>query len=265
MIDFEHIDKTYQESETVVFRDFTEHIERGEFVLVTGQSGSGKSTLFNMLLLDVYPDAGHIYINERDIHRVQPKGLPEYRRNFGVIFQNFRLVKYLTVKENIEMAILAVDAPRRGSAKKIFHVAKMLGITDLLNRYPNEISGGQQQKVCLARAIVNNPPILLADEPTANLDPEYSREMKKLFDVIHNQGTTLFVVTQDQILTENTRARIIELTPSESHMDTTALFSGGPITENIIDRTGHFIDEKAPEWVKNFTIGRLDDNDDFWD
>ena len=207
MIEFQHVAKNYDDIK--VFEDFSLTVEQGDLTVITGKSGSGKTTLIRMLLLEEAPSGGKIYVNERDLSRIPREKIPFYRRKIGVIFQDFRLIQEQTVKENIAMAMLVAGMPV--SDTKIHHVAKLLGIVDLLKRYPREISGGQQQKVCLARAIINDPLVLLADEPTANLDPGYSTGMKELFELIHEQGTTMVVATHDPILEGCRGARIISL------------------------------------------------------
>ena len=207
MIEFSHVSKAYEQE--TVFEDFSFRAEQGEFVLITGKSGSGKTTLIRMLLLEEKPDHGNIYVQERDILKIPREKIPFYRRKIGVIFQDFKLIGEQTVKENIAMAMLVAGMGVNDT--KIHHVAKLLGILDLLKKYPREISGGQQQKVGLARAIINDPLILVADEPTANLDPGYSRIMKELFELIHHQGTTLFVATHDPILEDSKGAKVLSL------------------------------------------------------
>ena len=204
IIRFSSIAKTYhgEELETKVFTDFSASVERGEFAVLTGVSGSGKTTLIKMLLADVKPDAGDVIVNGQSVISLKPRQIPVYRRGLGVIFQDYKLVKESTAEDNIRLAMMATGAPLADANKKIWNVAKLLGITELLKRKPDEMSGGQQQKICLARALVNNPPILLADEPTANLDPGYSKEIMRLFKIIHNMGYTLFVATQDPVIAE---------------------------------------------------------------
>ncbi len=204
IIRFSSIAKTYhgEELETKVFTDFSASVERGEFAVLTGVSGSGKTTLIKMLLADVKPDAGDVIVNGKSVISLKPRQIPVYRRGLGVIFQDYKLVKESTAEDNIRLAMMATGAPLADANKKIWNVAKLLGITELLKRKPDEMSGGQQQKICLARALVNNPPILLADEPTANLDPGYSKEIMRLFKIIHNMGYTLFVATQDPVIAE---------------------------------------------------------------
>lgn len=211
MISIEHISKTYEDTNTEVFRDFSMQVEKGEFVVLTGESGSGKSTLIKMLLLETYPDSGRIFVSERPIDRIRPAQIPAYRQSVGVIFQDFLLIRDRNVYENINLARVITGASHKDGSGRIYHVAKLLGITDLLKRYPNEISGGEQQKVCMARAIVNNPRFLLADEPTANLDPSYSEKILNLMKIIHEQGTTLIVATQDPVIAAYEGARSVRI------------------------------------------------------
>lgn len=246
MIEFKQIDKYYDASRTQVFSNFNEHILPGEFVMITGESGSGKSTLIKMLLKEIEPDRGKLYVANRDLARVQGEKIPFYRRQIGAIFQDFRLIEELDVYENIELARIAVGGRKKDSPTRIGNIMKMLRISDLRKRKPSELSGGEQQKVCLARAIVNNPKILLADEPTANLDPDYTEDMLQLFRIIHAQGTTVVIATQDPILIACEEARKIPLKMSRSRMDTTELFSGEPmdIFERMEDRVEEYMEEK---------------------
>lgn len=214
MINFEHISKKYtdpEQGDNIVFSDFTLRIERGEFVVLSGASGSGKSTLINMLLRDLTPDSGRIYVNERPLDKLKASEIPYYRRTIGVIFQDYRLVQEQTVYENINLARIAAGARRKDSSEKIYHVAKFLRIAELLNRYPKELSGGEQQKVCMARALVNHPSILLADEPTANLDPDYAEKILRLLETIHDQGTTILAATQDPVIKGCKKARQVSI------------------------------------------------------
>ncbi len=246
MIVFQHIDKYYEASRTQVFSNFNAHIERGEFVMITGESGSGKSTLIKMLLKEIEPDSGKIFVADRDLGRVQGEKIPFYRRQIGAIFQDFRLIPDLDVYENIELARIAVGGRKKDSPTRIGNIMKMLRISDLRKRKPTELSGGEQQKVCLARAIVNNPRILLADEPTANLDPDYTEDFLRLLQIIHAQGTTVVVATQDPILMAFEEARKIPLKMSTSRMDTTELFSEEPtdIFERMEERVEDYLEEK---------------------
>lgn len=204
IIRFDSVAKTYhgEALDCEVFTDFSAVVGRGEFAVLTGASGSGKTTLIRMLLADIKPDSGKVFVNGADITKLRSRQIPAYRRTMGVIFQDYKLIKEKSAEENIRLAIMAAGAPLKDANQKIWNVAKLLGITELLKRRPDEMSGGQQQKICLARAIVNNPPILLADEPTANLDPGYSKEIMRLFKVINSMGYTLFVATQDPVIAD---------------------------------------------------------------
>lgn len=211
MIEFEHISKIYRDTDTTVFRDFSAKVDRGEFVVLTGESGSGKTTLLRMLLRETDPDSGKITVNGQDILRIRKARIPIYRRNFGCVFQDFRLVKDISILDNIKLAMRAADKPMVDYSTKIWNVAKLLKITDILKMKPGEVSGGEQQKACIARAIINNPLILMADEPTSNLDPVYSKEIMSLFETISNMGTTLVVATQDPIIAESGSVRNIRV------------------------------------------------------
>ncbi|MBQ8490365.1 MAG: ATP-binding cassette domain-containing protein [Pseudobutyrivibrio sp.] len=211
MITFSHVYKSYENTNTTVFTDFSAEIDKGEFVIVKGANGSGKTTLINMLLLDEACDEGRIYVFEKDISKIRSREIPLYRRQLGVIFQDFRLLKDKTVFDNILLARMVIGAPKKDSKKLIWNMAKLLGISELLNRYPLELSGGQQQKVCLARALINSPKILICDEPTANLDPEATEDLKNLFELIHAQGITILLSTHDAILYDCKDSRIIEI------------------------------------------------------
>lgn len=211
MIEFEHISKIYRDTDTTVFRDFSAKVDRGEFVVLTGESGSGKTTLLRMLLRETDPDSGKITVNGQDILGIRKARIPIYRRNFGCVFQDFRLVKDISILDNIKLAMRAADKPMVDYSTKIWNLAKLLKITDILKMKPGEVSGGEQQKACIARAIINNPLILMADEPTSNLDPVYSKEIMSLFETISNMGTTLVVATQDPIIAESGSVRNIRV------------------------------------------------------
>ncbi|MBE5826543.1 MAG: ATP-binding cassette domain-containing protein [Butyrivibrio sp.] len=199
MIRFSHVTKSYEteDGKTLVYSDFSEDIEEGEFVVLTGESGSGKTTLIRMLLKEIEPDSGTITVDGRDIGKISKREIPFYRREIGVIFQDFKLIRNKSVYDNLVLAILATGGSYQGAEKKIVNVLTMLGIDNLHKRFPGEISGGEQQKVCLARAIINNPKVLLVDEPTGNLDPAASIEINRLLDVVNAQGITVVMASHD--------------------------------------------------------------------
>lgn len=197
MIELKNIVKKYGDTGTDVFRDLCIHIEDGEFILLTGKSGSGKTTLLRLLLKETDYDAGKLYVNDRDLNTISRREIPYYRREIGVVFQESRLIEGMTVYQNIEMARLVVGGNKKDAGNIIASLMVLLGISDLHKRYPLELSGGQKQKVCLARALVNHPHLLLADEPTGNLDPQSSQEIMQLFELIHRQGVTVIVATHE--------------------------------------------------------------------
>lgn len=221
MIRFSNISKQYltEEGEVEVYRDFSETIEDGEFVTLIGHSGSGKTTLLKLILKEIEPDSGEITVDGQDLSKMDRKKIPFYRRNIGVIFQDFRLMQNETVYENLAGAVIATGGSGKEAEKKIIDVLTMLGIDNLHKRYPKEISGGQQQKVCLARAMINNPRVVLADEPTGNLDPASSRELIDLLKVMNDHGTTIIMATNDSQVMNTKGSRIIDLDRILNHKD----------------------------------------------
>ncbi|MBQ3789600.1 MAG: ATP-binding cassette domain-containing protein [Lachnospiraceae bacterium] len=214
MIEFRHVDMAFPSEggrEKSVFRDFSLSIEDGELTVFTGQSGIGKSTLIHLLLRDYVPTGGDILVNGKSLKRMKNSQVPYYRQGIGVVFQDFRLLNDRTVYDNIALAQLVAGGRTGGSRAKIAGLLKLLHLERLHNRYPEELSGGEKQRVCLARALMNHPSILLADEPTANLDPANSEGLKRIFEIIHSQGTTVVIATHDPILQDSRYARIIPL------------------------------------------------------
>ena len=175
MIALDQVTKTYP-GDVKALKGISLQIKKGEFVFVVGQSGSGKTTLFKLLLKEMEPTSGTIYINNKNLGRLRRRRVPKLRRGIGVVFQDFRLLKDRNVYENIAFAQQVVGAPNRLIKKNVMAMLKLVGLPDKAKSYPNELSGGEQQRVALARALVNNPPLLLADEPTGNLDPKNSWE-----------------------------------------------------------------------------------------
>ncbi len=200
MIIFQDVYKQYQQAEGApvrVFSGLNEQIEDGEFVLITGESGSGKSTFIKLLLKETEPDRGEIVVDGRRLSDIEASRIPYYRREIGVIFQDFRLFEEYTVYGNLELVLSLTGGGGKDKELRIIHTLKLLGIDRLHRRYPSELSGGEKQKVCMARALINTPKLLLADEPTGNLDPESSEEIIKLLEVAHRQGITVIMATHD--------------------------------------------------------------------
>ncbi len=218
MIQFVHVTKQYEGEPEPVLRDFCAVIEDGEFVLLTGESGIGKSTCIRLLLREIPVTSGEIFVLDQELGALSDKQLPFYRRKLGVVFQDTYLVPEQTVYQNVELARLIVGGTKKENRTVITSLFVLLGITHLHNRYPRELSGGERQKVCLARALVNYPSILLADEPTGNLPPGESRELLKLFEMVHRQGITVIVATHDKENAQGLAYREIAL-GENTHMD----------------------------------------------
>ncbi len=212
MIEFMHVTKRYEGSEEDVFQDFNVEIKAGEFVLLTGESGAGKSTFIRLLLKDTEITSGTIYVLNQDIGQLKEREVPFYRRKMGVVFQDARLMPERTVYQNVEIARLIAGGGTRSNRAVISSLFTLLGITHLYKRYPSQLSGGEKQLVCLARALVNYPSILLADEPTGNLSPEESTEVMRLFELVHRQGITVVVAAHDKASVRGLEYREIMLT-----------------------------------------------------
>jgi cell division transport system ATP-binding protein len=211
MIRFDNITKTYKGS-TVALRNISVEIDKGEFVFLVGSSGSGKTTFIRLLLREELPDpGGHIWEAGRDIVDLPKWRVPYLRRNIGCVFQDFRLLPNKTVFENVAFALEVIGRPRHVVANQVPQVLDLVGLAKKTNNLPSELSGGEQQRVAVARAFVNRPLILMADEPTGNLDPQTSQGIMQLLDRINRTGTTVVVATHDEVLVDKMRRRVIEL------------------------------------------------------
>ncbi len=210
MIKLEHVSKTYEKGVQAI-TDVNLHIAPGEFVFIVGKSGSGKSTLIKLLQKELSPTHGKIFVNKRDIGNITRKNIPSYRRNIGVVFQNFRLLQDRTVYENVAFAMRVVEAPKRDIKKKVPQMLSLVGLAAKYRSYPRELSGGEQQRVAIARALVNEPRILLADEPTGNLDETNAWEIMRLLEEINKRGTTVVVVTHNMDIVKAMNKRVITI------------------------------------------------------
>ncbi|SDB30825.1 cell division ATP-binding protein FtsE [Eubacterium oxidoreducens] len=187
------------------------HIKPGEFVFVVGDSGSGKSTLIKLLLKELEPTSGSIYINGRDLGAIGRKQIPKYRRNIGVVFQDFRLLRDRNVYENVAFAQRVISAPTRQIRQRVPMMLSMVGLAAKYKSNPKQLSGGEQQRVAIARALVNNPKILLADEPTGNLDSGNAWEIMKILEEVNRRGTTVLVVTHNLEIVKAMKKRVISM------------------------------------------------------
>lgn len=210
MIIIDKVTKIY-ENGAIAINNISINIEKGEFVFVVGSSGSGKSTFMRMLLKEVEPTEGKIFIDNIDINNITRKEIPFLRRKMGVVFQDFRLLSSKTVFENIAFAMQVTEVSPRTIRRNVPAILAMVGLTHKAKVYPNELSGGEQQRVALARAIINKPPILLADEPTGNLDPETAWEIMELLKEINSRGTTVVIATHAKDIVDEMKKRVINL------------------------------------------------------
>ena len=210
MIELENVSMTYP-SGNEALKNININIEKGEFVFVVGSSGSGKTTLFKLLLKEMDPTAGNITVAGYDYGNMKKKDVPKLRRRIGVVFQNFRLLKDRTIYENVAFAQRVIQTPGRYIRRRVPAMLTLVGLADKYKSYPKELSGGEQQRVAMARALVNNPDIILADEPTGNLDPKNSIDIMNLLEDINKRGTTVVVVTHNRDIVNEMKKRVITL------------------------------------------------------
>ncbi len=210
MITLESVSKAYSTG-VPALNDVSLHIEKGEFVFIVGENGSGKSTIIKLLLRELTPTSGRIVVNNYDLGKLRRRKVAKYRRNLGVVFQDFRLLLDRNIYENVAFAQRVIEVPTRQIRKNVPRVLSLVGLAEKYKAKPKQLSGGEQQRVALARAIVNNPPILLADEPTGNLDPRTSWEIMKLLEEINRRGTTVLVVTHNREIVNAMRKRVITM------------------------------------------------------
>jgi len=210
MIQLVNVTKVYENGANGI-DNISLSIEPGEFVFVVGTSGSGKSTMVRLLLKEIEHTSGKILVNNAEISSLTRKQMPSYRRKMGVVFQDFKLLKNKTVYENVAFAMQIVGAPNRDIRRTVPQILYMVGLSKKAKAYPNQLSGGEQQRTALARAIVNRPPLLLCDEPTGNLDPETAWEIMYLLEDINASGTTVVVATHAKNIVNGMRKRVIGL------------------------------------------------------
>jgi len=210
MIVFDHVNKIY-EPNVAALRDVSFIIEKGEFVFCVGPSGSGKSTIIRLLLREIDPTTGRVIVGGRDIGRLRRSKLPQLRRNVGCVFQDFKLLPNRTAYENVAYALKVIGEGTDQIRRKVPEVLSLVGLADKMNSLPDELSGGEQQRVSIARAVVNHPPLLVCDEPTGNLDPDTSVGIMQLLYRINRLGTTVLMVTHDREMVDKMRRRVIAL------------------------------------------------------
>jgi cell division transport system ATP-binding protein len=221
MIRLEHVSKTYPASARPALDDVTVDIEKGEFVFLVGSSGSGKSTFLRLVLKEEVPTAGRVHVAGKDLARLSNWKVPALRRTIGCVFQDFRLLPNKNVFQNVAFALEVIGKPHHQINKVVPEVLDLVGLEGKAQRMPDELSGGEQQRVAVARAFVNRPMILIADEPTGNLDPSTSVGIMKLLDRINRTGTTVVMATHDAAIVDSMRRRVVELSMGKVVRDQT--------------------------------------------
>ena len=210
MIEFINVTKSYAEGNHAL-RGVSMQIEDGEFAFLVGPSGSGKSTIIKLISGELKPTSGQIHVNGYSLERIRKREIPYLRRTVGVVFQDFRLIENKTVYENVAFAMRAIGARESEIRIRVPYVLELVGLENKSRRHPNELSGGEQQRLAIARALVNNPSTIIADEPTGNLDPARSLEIMSLLEAINNLGTTMLVVTHEKNLVDRFDKRVIAI------------------------------------------------------
>jgi cell division transport system ATP-binding protein len=208
VIEFQHVTVTYQRD----IRALTAvdlRVNKGEFVFFVGPSGEGKSSALKLIFREIRPVEGRVLVEGQDISHLSAHGVARLRRRIGVVFQDFRLLEHKTVRENLKFAMQVVDTPPQIIRRRVNDLLEQVGLADRPNAFPLQLSGGEQQRLCIARALINHPPILLADEPTGNLDPENSSEIIKLLEAINLKGTTVVMATHDREIVDRLRKRVV--------------------------------------------------------
>ena len=218
MIEFRNVTKVYSTGITAVDNTSLE-IEKGEFVFIVGSSGCGKSTLMKMLMKEVEPTEGQIFVNGIDITNISKRRIPNLRRSMGIVFQDFRLLPDKTVYENVAYAMRVIEASPKVIKRQVPNVLSLVGLLEKANAYPDQLSGGEQQRIAVARAIVNKPSVLIADEPTGNLDPDTAWEIMSLLNDINRRGTTVVVATHAKDIVDKMQKRVIAIEKGNVYSD----------------------------------------------
>ena len=209
MITFENVTKTYNGN--IGLENANVHIDKGDFVFLVGPSGAGKSTFIKLILKEINADSGSIKVGDKEITTLSNREIPELRRRIGIVFQDFRLLPKKTVYENVAFAMEVLHKSKRQIRKRVPQVLSLVGISDKADKYPDELSAGEQQRVAIARSIINNPTVLIADEPTGNLDPDTAAEIMDLLNQINITGTTIVMVTHAKDIVDRMKKRVIAI------------------------------------------------------
>lgn len=222
MIEFRNVSKVYNNG-TEALHNINLKVEKGEFVFIVGSSGAGKSTFLKLITCEERPNEGQVLIDGQDISHIRKDKIPYVRRKMGLVFQDFRLIDHMTVYDNVAFAMRVVGASPKAIKKRVPYILGLVGLQHKAKHYPTEMSGGERQRVGLARALVNNPSMIIADEPTGNIDPALSYEIVDLLSAINERGTTVLMVTHEHSLVKHFHKRIIQIHSGEIVADTAAI------------------------------------------
>ena len=222
MIEFRNVSKVYNNG-TEALHNINRKVEKGEFVFIVGSSGAGKSTFLKLITCEERPNEGQVLIDGQDISHIRKGKIPYVRRKMGLVFQDFRLIDHMTVYDNVAFAMRVVGASPKAIKKRVPYILGLVGLQHKAKHYPTEMSGGERQRVGLARALVNNPSMIIADEPTGNIDPALSYEIVDLLSAINERGTTVLMVTHEHSLVKHFHKRIIQIHSGEIVADTAAI------------------------------------------
>jgi cell division transport system ATP-binding protein len=234
LIEFRNVSKVYSNG-TEALHNINLNVDKGEFVFIVGSSGAGKSTFLKLIMCEERPNEGQIILDGEDISHIKKRRIPYIRRKMGIVFQDFRLIENMTVYDNVAFAMRVVGASGRVIKKRVPYVLSLVGLQHKAKQHPSELSGGERQRVGLARALVNNPSLIIADEPTGNIDPALSFEIVDLLNEINRRGTTILMVTHEHSLVKHFHRRIIQIHSGEIVADTAAMQQNEPApveTEN---------------------------------
>lgn len=256
MIHFRNVAKVYNNG-TEALHKINLDIEKGEFVFIVGSSGAGKSTFLKLIMCEEKPSSGQIVIDGQDVSNIKKRKIPFMRRKMGIVFQDFRLIDHMSVYDNVAFAMRAVGATERAVKKRVPYILGLVGLQHKAKHFPSELSGGEQQRVGLARALVNNPSMIVADEPTGNIDPALSFEIVDLLSEINRRGTTILMVTHEHSLVKHFHKRIIQIHSGEIVADTSEMAPPEPETQVDIPydeaESEELVDEIAEDFTEDFS------------
>jgi len=245
LIEFRNVSKVYNNG-TEALHNINLTVEEGEFVFIVGSSGAGKSTFLKLITCEEHPNEGQVIIDGGDVSHIKKRRIPYVRRKMGLVFQDFRLIDHMTVYDNVAFAMRVVGASPRTIKKRVPYILSLVGLQHKAKHYPTEMSGGERQRVGLARALVNNPSMIIADEPTGNIDPALSFEIVDLLSEINRRGTTILMVTHEHSLVKHFHKRIIQIHSGEIVADTAAAVREQQATEAVMQQEpGDDVDHEA--------------------